>query len=127
MRTKEQIALNFTVCQHDHTSGAMNKDKGIFTAKESGTYLFSMSGFTTGAFIAMYHEDQMSQGVGVRERTICGSLESSVATRYIILFTHLSKYKSDLRIQWSMTLTDMRLTEYMGLTEKSATTELFIC
>ena len=30
-------------------------------------------------------------------------------------------------IRWSMTLTDMRLTEYMGLTEKCATTELFIC
>ena len=29
-------------------------------------------------------------------------------------------------IQWCMTLTDMGLTECMGLTEKSATTELFM-
>ena len=29
-------------------------------------------------------------------------------------------------LQWSMTLTDMKLTEYTGLTEKSAMTELFI-
>ena len=29
-------------------------------------------------------------------------------------------------IQWSMTLTDMKLTEYMGFTEKSATAEPFI-
>ena len=29
-------------------------------------------------------------------------------------------------VQWCMTLTDMGLTEYMGLTEKSATTELFM-
>ena len=29
-------------------------------------------------------------------------------------------------IQWCMTLTDMRLTENMGLTEKSATTEVFM-
>ena len=27
-----------------------------------------------------------------------------------------------IQIQWSMTLTDTRLTEYIGLTEKSATT-----
>ena len=31
-----------------------------------------------------------------------------------------------LNIQWCMTLTDMRLTENMGLTEKSATTEVFM-
>ena len=61
----------------------MNKDTGIFTAKESGTYLFSMSGFTKGAFLAMYHEEQLAQGP-TSERTICGSLESSVATRYTI-------------------------------------------
>ena len=29
-------------------------------------------------------------------------------------------------IQWCMTLTDMGLTEYMGLTENSATTEISI-
>ena len=29
-------------------------------------------------------------------------------------------------VQWCMTLTDMGLTEYMGLTEKSATTGLFM-
>ena len=32
----------------------------------------------------------------------------------------------NLEIQSCMTLTDMRLTEFMGLTEKSATTKLFI-
>ena len=36
---------------------------------------------------------------------------------------HFEKQK---KIQWCMTLTDMGFTEYMGLKEKSTTTELFI-
>ena len=56
----------------------------------------------------------------------------------IFLSNFMTKIKSDLQkgrvflsevllgeIQSCMTLTDMRLTEFMGLTEKSATTKLF--
>ena len=37
----------------------------------------------------------------------------------------LNQYER-MHIQWSMTLTDMKLTEYMVFTEKSATADPFI-
>ena len=42
------------------------------------------------------------------------------------LHRSLATVGNKIQIQWSMTLTDTKLTEYVRLTEKSATTELFI-
>ena len=47
---------------------------------------------------------------------------------FVLLHLNISGYKNGLseEIQWNMTLTDIKLTEYIGFTEKSATAEPFI-
>ena len=63
----------------------------------------------------------MKPFVGVANR-VCRGLD----TVHAVDGPKFVKVWVKLRVQSCMTLTDMRLTDFMGLTEKSATTKLFI-